>query len=127
MKPGIRLFLLSLVTALPLAAGHAQTASDAVANLEFRNIGPATMSGRIVDIEVADVNPLTFYIASATGGVWKTTNNGVTFAPVFEREATHSVGDIAMHQLDTSVVWVGIGHTRWKRSPPGSLRTKTLF
>ena len=79
------------------------------ANLTFRQIGPINMSGRIVDIAVVESNPFTFYVASATGGVWKTTNNGVTFEPVFANEGTHSVGAIAVHQLDTNIVWVGTG------------------
>ncbi len=62
-----------------------------------------------MDIAVVESNPFTFYVASATGGVWKTTNNGVTFEPVFKNEGTHSVGAIAVHQLDTNIVWVGTG------------------
>src|SRR5210317_1427779 len=80
---------------------------DRLSGLEFRSIGPATMSGRIVDLAVVERDPYTFYVASATGGVWKTVNNGVTFEPVFEREAVHSVGAIAVHPLADSVVWVG--------------------
>ncbi len=111
-----RTILTTLSAMLVSTSAAAQSISDAVANLEFRNIGPATMSGRIVDIAVTEVNPFTFYLASATGGVWKTTNNGVTFSPVFERQATHSVGDIAVHQLDTNIVWVGTGERANRQS-----------
>ena len=92
-----------------------QTDPD-LTGLQFRNIGPATMSGRIVDLAVVEKNPYTFYVASATGGVWKTYNNGVTFTPVFEKENTHSVGDIAVHQRDTQWVWVGTGERANRQS-----------
>lgn len=85
-------------------------------NLQFRTIGPATMSGRIVDLAVLETDPFTFYVASATGGLWKTTNNGVTFEPVFEREGTHSIGDVALHQQADSVVWVGTGERANRQS-----------
>lgn len=85
-------------------------------NLQFRTIGPATMSGRIVDLAVLEKDPFTFYVASATGGLWKTTNNGVTFEPVFEREGTHSIGDVAVHQQADSVVWVGTGERANRQS-----------
>ncbi|NKB87163.1 MAG: hypothetical protein GKS06_02945 [Acidobacteria bacterium] len=90
--------------------------SDDLAGLEFRTIGPAIMSGRIVDIAVVESDPYVFYAASATGGVWKTSNNGVTFTPVFEKEATHSVGDIAVHQADPDIVWVGTGERANRQS-----------
>jgi hypothetical protein len=89
-------------------AGHALSPCT-LANLRFRNIGPVTMSGWVVDLAVVEANPYTFYVATSTGGVWKTTNNGVTIGPVFEKEGTHSVGAIAVHQVDTNVFWVGTG------------------
>lgn len=108
-----------LVALLVLAspAASAQTPdSAALAGLRFRNIGPAAMSGRVVDLAVVESNPYTFYIATATGGVWKTTNHGVTIAPVFEKEGTHSVGAIAVHQVDTGTVWVGTGERANRQS-----------
>ncbi len=102
--------------ALPAAAPAQSLTESTVANLDFRTIGPVTMSGRIVDIAVTDINTYNFYVASATGGVWKTTNNGVVFTPVFEKEATHSVGAIAVHQVDTNVVWVGTGERANRQS-----------
>jgi photosystem II stability/assembly factor-like uncharacterized protein len=95
----------------------AQSVTDqTLAGLRFRNIGPATMSGRIVDLAVVEANTYTFYVASATGGVWKTTDNGITFDPVFAREGTHSVGAIAVHQVDTNLVWVGTGERANRQS-----------
>ena len=65
------------------------------------------MSGRVVDLAVNENDPFTYYIATATGGVWKTTNNGVTSEPVFENENTHSVGAIALHQKQLLVSSLG--------------------
>ena len=84
--------------------------------LELREIGPANMSGRIVDLAVVEQDPQVFYAASSTGGVWKTINNGITWTPVFKDAGTHSVGDIAVHQRDTSVVWVGTGERANRQS-----------
>ena len=87
-----------------------------LSGLEPRNIGPANMSGRFVDVAVVESDPYIYYAASATGGVFKTTNNGVTFEPVFEKEATHSVGDIAVHQKSPDIVWVGTGERANRQS-----------
>jgi photosystem II stability/assembly factor-like uncharacterized protein len=107
--------LLGLALAVP--ANHAQSlTSGTLAGLRFRNIGPAAMSGRVVDLAVVESNPTTFYVATATGGVWKTTNNGITVTPVFQNEATHSVGAIAVHQVDTNIVWVGTGERANRQS-----------
>ncbi len=93
-----------------------QLTNTTLSGLKLRTIGPATMSGRIVDIAVEERNAYTFYVASATGGVWKTTNNGVTFTPVFEKEATHSVGAIAVHPAHPKFVWVGTGERANRQS-----------
>jgi photosystem II stability/assembly factor-like uncharacterized protein len=87
-----------------------------LAPLTFRNIGPANMSGRFVDLAVVESNPYTFYAASSTGGVFKTTDNGVTFSPVFEREGTHSVGDLEIFQPNPAIVWVGTGERANRQS-----------
>jgi photosystem II stability/assembly factor-like uncharacterized protein len=84
--------------------------------LRFRSIGPANMSGRITDIAVNESNPYEFYAASATGGVWKTTDNGITWNPVFERETTHSVGVVTVDQRDPRIVWVGTGEATNRQS-----------
>jgi photosystem II stability/assembly factor-like uncharacterized protein len=97
-------------------SAQAQVSTSDLDGLQPRSIGPANMSGRLVDIAVVEADTKVFYIASATGGVWKTTDNGIRFEPVFEREATHSVGDVAVHQRDTSVVWVGTGERANRQS-----------
>jgi photosystem II stability/assembly factor-like uncharacterized protein len=90
--------------------------SNPVAALRFRSIGPANMSGRITDIAVNESNTYEFYAASATGGVWKTMDNGVTWSPVFQHETTHSVGSMAIDQHDPQVVWVGTGEATNRQS-----------
>ena len=84
--------------------------------LEFREIGPATMSGRIDDLAVLESNPSVFYVASATGGLWKTVNQGTTFEPVFDNESTSSIGDVAIAPTDANLVWVGTGENNNRQS-----------
>lgn len=93
----------------------AQGASDFSA-IRARSIGPANMSGRIVDLAVNESNPYEFYAASATGGVWKTTDNGVTWKVLFDRESVHSVGAITVDQRDPRIVWVGSGEATNRQS-----------
>ena len=103
----------SLLPPAPLSAQATTAQLDA---LRPRNIGPAVMSGRIVDLAVAESDPVKFYVASATGGVFKTSDNGITLMAVFENEGTHSVGAIALHQRDTAIVWVGTGERANRQS-----------
>ncbi|MGE3616880.1 MAG: WD40/YVTN/BNR-like repeat-containing protein, partial [Gemmatimonadales bacterium] len=106
----------TLFLVLSAASSLSAQGADAFSRLRFRSIGPATMSGRIVDIAVNEANPYEFYAASATGGVWKTTDNGITWAPVFDREATHSVGAIAVDQAHPETVWIGTGEATNRQS-----------
>src|SRR6266516_5993175 len=75
----------------------------------FRGIGPASMGGRVDDIAAVEGNHYIFYVGLATGGVWKTTNNGTTFTPVFDSYSTASIGDIAIAPSNPDIVWVGTG------------------
>ena len=84
--------------------------------LYFRSIGPATPSGRVDDLAVLESDPATFYVAMATSGVYKTTNAGTTFQPVFDNEGTGSIGAIAMAQTDPNLVWVGTGEANNRQS-----------
>jgi photosystem II stability/assembly factor-like uncharacterized protein len=82
----------------------------------WRSIGPANMGGRIDDIAVVESSPSTFYVGFATGGLWKTTNNGTTFTPVFDEQPVTSIGDIAVAQSDPNVVYVGTGEPNNRQS-----------
>ena len=77
--------------------------------LEFRNIGPAYMSGRIADIAVDQTNPSTWYAAVGSGGVWKTTNSGTTWTPIFDEESVYSTGDVTIDPSNPNIIWVGTG------------------
>lgn len=117
MRSSFRPIILTAFTlAATAVASPAQITTEALSALAPRNIGPATMSGRIVDLAVVNMDPKVFYVASATGGVWKTNDNGIRFTPVFQNEAVHSVGDVVVHQTDTSVVWVGTGERASRQS-----------
>ena len=94
-----------------------------VRSLTFRSIGPAVMSGRISDIAVTDNAKAprgrigsVIYAGTATGGVWKSTNAGVTWAPVFDSVRTGSVGAVAVAPSNPDVVWVGTGESNNMRS-----------
>lgn len=82
----------------------------------WRSIGPAGMGGRIDDIAVVESNPYVYYVGFATGGVWKTVNNGTTFEPIFDTYATASIGDVAVCQSDPNIVWVGTGEANNRQS-----------
>src|SRR6266403_4500757 len=84
--------------------------------LVFRGIGPASMGGRIDDFAVVESNPYIIYVGFATGGVWKSTNNGTTFQPIFDTYSTASIGDIAVSQSDPNIVWVGTGEANNRQS-----------
>jgi hypothetical protein len=90
--------------------------SEFFSALRFRSVGPAITSGRIADIAVDPVNPSTYYVASASGGVWKTINAGITYDPVFDGQGSYSIGCITLDPNNTSVVWVGSGENNNQRS-----------
>jgi photosystem II stability/assembly factor-like uncharacterized protein len=89
---------------------------SAFAHLPARNIGPTQQGGRIVDIDADPRSNKTLYVAFASGGVWKTTNNGMSFAPIFDEQGTMGIGDIAVSQANPEVVWVGTGECNSSRS-----------
>ena len=116
--------LLALLLALPLmAAPAAPKQPDApkydhstFSGLALRGIGPAMTSGRVVDIAVDPRDARTWYLAVASGGVWKTTNAGTTFTPVFDGEGSFSIGCITVDPRNPLTVWVGSGENNSQRS-----------
>lgn len=82
---------------------------DVYQGLKFRNIGPALTSGRIADIAIHPKDESTWYIAVGSGGVWKTTNAGTTFKPIFDGESSYSIGCITLDPNNPSTIWVGTG------------------
>jgi photosystem II stability/assembly factor-like uncharacterized protein len=99
------------------AAAAASAPADPYPGLKFRNIGPATMAGRIDDLAVLESNPAVFYVGSATGGLWKTVNNGTTWTVHFDDlDDVVSIGDVAINPNDANTVWVGSGENNNRQS-----------
>ncbi|HJT68103.1 MAG TPA: hypothetical protein VJ749_16730 [Pyrinomonadaceae bacterium] len=82
----------------------------------FRSIGPASMGGRVDDIAAVEQNPYIIYVGFATNGVWKSTNNGTTWQPIFDTYGTGSIGDVAIAPSDPNIVWVGTGEANNRQS-----------
>ena len=123
MRSVLKLVLLSAVAAAPLAA---QLDSATIAGFRWRNIGPANHQGRIVDVAGIPWPSRTYYVSSAGGGMWKTTNAGTTFRPVFENEHVSSGGMIAIAPSDTNTVYYGTGEPNSRNSmSPGAGMWKT--
>ncbi|HEV8062604.1 MAG TPA: PDZ domain-containing protein [Gemmataceae bacterium] len=87
-----------------------------VKSLTWRSIGPAGMGGRITAISVYGPDPSTYFVATASGGLLKTTNNGVTFEHQFDHEATVSLGDVCVSPSNANIVWVGTGEANPRNS-----------
>ena len=90
--------------------------ADTFSGLKFRLIGPAVASGRVMSIAVNPRNKSEYYVGVASGGVWKTVNDGTTWTPVFDGEGSYSIGWVALDPNDSSVVWVGTGESNSQRS-----------
>src|SRR5215471_7980087 len=93
-----------------------QSDDPVLKSFRWRSIGPASMGGRIDDITAVESNPYVIYVGFATGGVWKTVNNGTTWEPIFDTHPTSSIGDIAVCQSDPNIVWVGTGEANNRQS-----------
>src|SRR5688500_1836941 len=112
-----RFVVLVAATMLASAAVDAQPSDSALfAAFRWRNIGPASMGGRVVDIEALDTNFATVYVASASGGVFKSINAGTTWEPIFDDYPSASIGDIAIFQPNPEIVWVGTGEANNRNS-----------
>ena len=87
-----------------------------ISALKFRCVGPANTSGRISDFAVNPDNPYEYYVATSSGGVWKTMNNGTTYEPIFDGEGSYSIGCVTMDPSNHSTIWVGTGENNNQRS-----------
>lgn len=108
-KPlGVLLLILWMVPVL--AAKEKSLLNDeTLSGIKLRNIGPALMSGRIADIAIDPNDENTWYVGVGSGGVWKTTNAGTTWTPVFDNEKVYSIGSVTIDPSDSNRVWVGTG------------------
>jgi photosystem II stability/assembly factor-like uncharacterized protein len=109
---------IALALALPaLATAQARRAPSAeLSGLSFRSIGPATTGGRIGEIAVDPSKPSTWYVAVHSGGVWKTTNAGITWSPIFDGQASYSIGTVTLDPTNPLTIWVGTGENNSQRS-----------
>lgn len=90
--------------------------SGQVSGLKWRSIGPAFTSGRIADFAVNPCNPSEYYVAVASGHIWKTVNNGTTFSPIFDNYGAYSIGCLAMDPNNHHVIWAGTGENNHQRA-----------
>jgi len=106
-----------LVVFLILPDSFAQMPDENILGaVHYRSIGPTRQGGRFIDFAVYENNPSTFYAALASGGVWRTNNNGISFTSVFDNAGPISVGDIAMDQNNPDILWVGTGEANNSRT-----------
>ncbi len=100
----------TVTTGVPSAsAGGITLDSTLLAGFRWRNIGPANMMGRVSSVTGIPSPSRTFFVAAAAGGIWKTTNAGTTFRPVFDNERCVAMGELAIAPSDTTQVWAGTG------------------
>src|SRR5262249_31929664 len=117
LRAALAFLLLSPLAALAQAPPPERAgATSAFDGLKLRSIGPAIASGRIAAFAVHPTDASHYYVAVASGGVWKTTNAGTTWTPVFDNEGSYSIGAIALDPKDPHVVWVGTGENNSQRS-----------
>ncbi len=117
------LALLAIGIGLPVAPelvaqSTSERAAEAASSMEFREVGPAIMGGRVADLAVVESDPQIFYVGLGAGGVWKTTNDGMTWDPVFDDQPTASIGDVTLAPSNPNVVWVGTGEPQNRQSSP---------
>src|ERR1700730_17086852 len=99
----------SVTPAARPSTGAPQVTDVLFKNLKARVSGPAVMGGRVSDVAIDPRNPFVFYVGLGHGGVFKSNDNGVTFDPIFDKQAALSIGAIAIAPSDSDVVWVGTG------------------
>jgi len=113
----MRQVFLSLISFIVVLSAGAQNIDNSILEaVHYRSIGPTRQGGRYVDFAVVEKKPTTFYAALATGGLWKTENNGITFEVLFEDEGAISIGDIAVDQNNPDILWVGTGEANNSRT-----------
>ncbi len=108
--------VVALATSGSLVIGQTGPVATEFEGLHFRSIGPATMSGRVADFAVLESNPAVYYVATAHGGVWKTTSNGAMFEAQFQDMGLISIGALAMSQTNPDLVWAGTGESNNRQS-----------
>ncbi|MCM2250678.1 MAG: hypothetical protein NDI58_08995, partial [Geothrix sp.] len=116
LSPLALLLAAAPLLAAPPAKPEAAPKESPLAALPLRNLGPAVTSGRIGDLAIDPNRPDTWYLAVASGGVWKTVNGGTTWTPLFDKEGSFSIGCVTLDPRDPNTVWVGTGENNSQRS-----------
>ncbi len=111
-----RFFALIILSTCFAAVSPAQEDADPFANLEWRPIGPVNMSGRVADVEGVPGDPNLLYVGTASGGIWKTTNGGMTFSSLFDQQEVASIGDLGVAPNNPDVVYAGTGESNVRNS-----------
>ena len=116
-----RLLVIAAAAAVAVTAavsGQTRGALDAqmLKGIELRSVGPALATGRVQDVEIDPRNPSVWYVATAFGGLWKTTNRGITFAPIFDDQGSFTLCCVVVDPKDSNVVWLGSGENSSQRS-----------
>lgn len=115
IKRGAAAALMASLAAVPVQAQDS-AAPNPLAGLKLRNIGPAYPSGRISDFAMMPGGSNHYLVSTASGGLWRTTNNGTTWTPIFDREASFAIGVVEIAPSDSSTIWVGTGENNAQRS-----------
>lgn len=111
-----RCFYRALPVATSLATPLAAQATSPFTAVTFRNIGPASLGGRIHDVQALPNDPSTVYVATASGGIWKSVNKGITWTPIFDHEGVNTFGSIAIFGRDPNIIWAGSGEQNNRQS-----------
>src|SRR5215470_10712273 len=113
-RPALILVAIVIATA-PAHLQNAEPRSPFDA-LHFRDIGPAATGGRIHDLQIDPKNPAVLYVGAATGGIWKSTNKGLTWTDVFAQQPDNTFGSLAIFEGDSKIIWAGTGKNNHRQS-----------
>ena len=107
------------ICAVALNGSVQEPPANVIERFHYRSIGPTRQGGRTVDFAVPRQQPYTFYAATASGGLWKTVNNGQSFEPIFDNENVIALGSVAVAPSDPNIVWAGTGEPNNSDTDPG--------
>ena len=109
--------ILTVVLALLMTihSGYSQNLDAIFNKIHYRNVGPSKQGGRVMDFGIPDQKkqPYTYYVAFSSGGLWKTTDNFLTFKPITDNEEIISIGDVAVSHSNPEIVWIGTGNASY--------------
>ena len=116
LRFGIIASAIGVASAVGAQAPSSDPATPLLSDYHWRSIGPGSAGGRITDVEALDTNFRFVIAAAASGGVWKSTNAGTTWTPIFDHYGSSSIGDIKIFQPDPRILWVGTGEANNRNS-----------